>query len=109
MNFLMTVSLSLAATTVLAGSPVSAMPWYQDKDGDGYGTKGVAMWSENQPVGYVLNDHDCDDRNPQVNVEVDCVGLLQGSSGVNPALAGFGALLLLGAALGGGGSTSGTN
>ncbi len=45
--------------------------WYQDVDGDGYGTVEVSKVSCSKPSGYVDNSEDCDDTNPDVNPEAD--------------------------------------
>ncbi len=62
-----------------AGGPddgLTFQDWYLDDDGDGFGT-GTAVNACSQPVGYVLQDGDCDDTRANVNpdeVEV-CDGL----------------------------------
>lgn len=44
-----------------------AFTWYLDADGDGYGAPGTDSLSCEQPIGYVDNDEDCDDTNPDIN------------------------------------------
>lgn len=44
-----------------------AFTWYLDADGDGYGAPGTDSLSCEQPMGYVDNDEDCDDTNPDIN------------------------------------------
>lgn len=100
-------SLFLSAAAGLAGAPGPLQVWYQDLDGDGLGNNLVAMSAETRPHGYVANNDDCDDT--RRNIEGGCAAILQGSSGIDPVLPGLLALVVLGAALGGGGSTSGTN
>ncbi|MFM7204343.1 MAG: MopE-related protein [Myxococcota bacterium] len=38
--------------------------WYQDLDGDGYGTEAATQLSCNTPSGYARQNGDCDDTNP---------------------------------------------
>ncbi len=62
--------------------------WYQDADGDGYGTDAITLSSCSQPQGYVATDGDCNDTdafiNPDAteicndNVDNDCDGLTDG-------------------------------
>lgn len=40
--------------------------YYQDLDGDGYGST-IYLEAESRPVGYVTNNNDCDDTNPFIN------------------------------------------
>lgn len=35
--------------------------WYQDSDGDGYGSSSVTQTQCEQPIGYILDNTDCDD------------------------------------------------
>ena len=61
--------------------------WYRDADGDGYGDPAVEVNACSQPVGYVDNNEDCDDTNPNVNpsaqeicngIDDNCNGLIDG-------------------------------
>ena len=38
--------------------------WYIDEDGDGFGSSSSLLFQCEPPVGYVLNDQDCDDNDP---------------------------------------------
>ena len=41
--------------------------WYADTDGDGFGDPAVSIYSCSQPAGFVADDTDCDDANPQAH------------------------------------------
>jgi Tfp pilus tip-associated adhesin PilY1 len=41
--------------------------WYQDFDGDNFGNAAVSLVKVNKPAGYVSDDTDCDDTNPDIN------------------------------------------
>jgi len=41
--------------------------WYEDSDDDGYGNPNVSMLACDQPEGYVDNDDDCDDSDPDAH------------------------------------------
>ena len=40
--------------------------WYPDADGDGYGDPGIVITANSAPQGYVANNEDCDDENPDI-------------------------------------------
>ncbi|PCI06680.1 MAG: hypothetical protein COB73_09675 [Flavobacteriaceae bacterium] len=81
--------LLLAFVTLFIGSGCYVNPdyyWYLDNDGDGYGDNSVpSIYQEGQPVGYVLDNTDCDDTDdlihpdatdiPDNDVDEDCNGL----------------------------------
>ncbi|MCB2195746.1 MAG: hypothetical protein KQH79_07790 [Bacteroidetes bacterium] len=48
---------------------VDALTWFADLDYDGYGDPYNTIVACTQPEGYVNNDSDCDDNNPDVNPE----------------------------------------
>ncbi len=57
------------------GSPVDAVDWYADTDGDGYGVAEDSVASCDAPHGYVAADGDCDDADPTFHpgaTENDC-------------------------------------
>jgi hypothetical protein len=62
---------------------LDTLVWYRDNDGDGYGDPHGQVLACEQPVGTVLDDTDCDDRDPGVHpgaeepydgVDNDCDG-----------------------------------
>lgn len=42
--------------------------WFADLDGDGLGDSGKPLQGCQQPEGYVSNDEDCDDRDPNIGI-----------------------------------------
>ncbi len=47
-------------------SPISNATWYADGDGDGFGDPSNYTQACTQPPGFVLDNRDCDDTNPNV-------------------------------------------
>jgi hypothetical protein len=67
-----------ALATCDDGSCITATTWYEDLDGDTYGNQSAPLVACAQPVGYVLDNSDCDDSNANVNpgaVEIPCNSL----------------------------------
>jgi formylglycine-generating enzyme required for sulfatase activity len=64
--------------------PLPYYTYYEDADGDGYGDSEISLNATSQPDGYVSNNHDCDDTNPNVHpaseeicgdgIDQDCSG-----------------------------------
>ncbi len=52
----------------LVDESTSAILWFLDADGDGFGTSAVDSMSIAQPRGFVNNDEDCDDTNQLIYV-----------------------------------------
>ncbi len=46
---------------------VTTSVFYRDADSDGYGNNNEAIEACEQPIGYVANADDCDDRDPNIN------------------------------------------
>jgi len=52
--------------------------WYADNDGDGFGDANSSLVTCNPPVGYVMNDIDCDDNAPNTfpgAIDIPCNGI----------------------------------
>lgn len=61
-----------------------ARTWYRDADGDGFGDARESMQGVDQPIGYVINDADCNDDDAGVHpgvAEVVCDGIDQDCAG----------------------------
>ena len=52
---------------VIDTDAIDPINYYQDLDSDGFGNSQTLVTQCDQPVGYVLDDSDCDDINPYVN------------------------------------------
>lgn len=74
---------------VAIGNFVGTANWYWDLDGDGFGNPASETISAAQPIGYVMNDIDCDDNaltganinifsyeNPINSIDDDCDGII---------------------------------
>ena len=55
------------STACVNGSCCTPTTWFQDADGDGYGNPAVMVSACPQPEGYVADNTDCDDTNPNVH------------------------------------------
>ncbi len=56
----------VASTACVNGTCCTATTWFQDADGDGFGNPAVTKTACPQPDGYVADNTDCDDTNPNV-------------------------------------------
>jgi len=60
--------------------------WYEDADSDTFGNPDVSQTGNTQPTGYVDNDEDCDDTNPNINpdaVEIADNGIDENCDGLD--------------------------
>lgn len=53
--------------SIKPGSSVGVITWYQDIDKDGFGNPNVSISYCKQPVGYVNDNRDCNDNDPDSN------------------------------------------
>ena len=70
-----------------ADENLSFQTFFVDVDGDGFGNNAQSLSDCVQPLGYVLNNTDCDDNNPNINpsatevpnntIDEDCDGIAQ--------------------------------
>lgn len=67
--------------------------YYQDSDGDGYGTDSEVISACSRPAGYAVSDDDCNDGNASIhpgatetcnNVDDDCDGAVEDDTVCNP-------------------------
>lgn len=85
-NINVSVNQPTSCQPVLEVSNVPLFTYYEDNDGDGYGSN-VSVQAETQPDGYVTNSGDCDDGDPSINpsateildnnIDEDCDGTAQ--------------------------------
>jgi hypothetical protein len=59
---------------------------YQDADGDGFGNPNVVSTAQTLPAGYVLNNDDCDDTDPELNPMTEWYADLDGDGYGNAAV-----------------------
>ena len=57
--------------TIDEATAVNASVYYADADGDTFGNPSMTQSACNQPIGYVLNNSDCNDQNNTVNPDAD--------------------------------------
>ncbi|RLJ99610.1 DUF6443 domain-containing protein [Tenacibaculum discolor] len=73
-NFFIGIVVFLFSYTNINGQAIIPDPngdgtlnkWYPDNDKDGYGNPAIFLESYTQPSGYVTNDLDCNDNNPNI-------------------------------------------
>ncbi|MCX7649733.1 MAG: MopE-related protein, partial [Flavobacteriales bacterium] len=63
--------------------------WYADNDGDGYGNPAVSAQACVAPSGYVGNNQDCDDNNPNINPATVWYQDADGDNYGNPSISQF--------------------
>jgi formylglycine-generating enzyme required for sulfatase activity len=76
-------------------SALDALEWFQDTDGDGYGSPLYSTLSCNQPVGYIGDNSDCDDgdslQNPSATEycnydDDDCDGFIDEEDAIDQSI-----------------------
>ena len=62
---------------IAQGTTESFNFYYADKDDDGFGDKWNVVYADETPVGYVLNNEDCDDNEASINPSIEeiCDGI----------------------------------
>ncbi|MEI7983309.1 MAG: CARDB domain-containing protein, partial [Bacteroidota bacterium] len=62
-----TTGCASAVRTAITLAINQAIQYFADADGDGYGNPAVFVFACSQPAGYVANNADCNDNNPDIN------------------------------------------
>ena len=56
----------MSEPSIEPGDGGNTYPWNRDRDGDGYGDPDLQIERSSKPAGYVANNQDCDDTNPNI-------------------------------------------